>query len=166
MTVIQGREAFEGIRDGQDAVPQAAGGRGWRAGLKYGAAPAWTPATDIAERPDAYVVTVEVPGIAASEVRISMRDGILTVQGRRRAAPAAGEKTHQSERGYGTFRRLVTLPSSHVRGDMAEAAVRDGVLRILVPKAPGAQAGLIRLRASQGETAATPAVALAGSWPC
>ena len=54
---------------------------------------------------------------------------LATITGARRAAPgAAREKTHQSERGYGTFRRLVTLPSSHVRGDRAEAAVRDGVL--------------------------------------
>jgi HSP20 family protein len=163
MTVAKSREGFEDLRAGQDDIPQAAGGRGWRAGLKYGAAPSWTPAIDISERPDAYVVTVEIPGIAASEVRISMRDGILTVQGRRRAAPAAArEKTHRSERGYGAFRRLVTLPSSHVPGDRAEAAVRDGVLRIRVPKAPEAQAGLIRLLATQEKTAATPAAAPAG----
>jgi HSP20 family protein len=163
MTVARSREGFEVLRVGQDDVPQAAGGRGWRAGLKYGAAPSWTPAIDIAERLDAYLVTVEIPGIAAGEVRISMRDGILTVQGRRRAAPrAAGEKIHRSERGYGAFRRLVTLPSSHVRGDGTEAAVRDGVPRIRVPKAPQAQAGLIRLLATKEETAATPAAALAG----
>jgi HSP20 family protein len=163
MTVAKTREAFEDPGARRNDIPQVAGGHGWRAGLKYGAAPSWTPAIDISEHPDAYVVTVEIPGIAAGEVRISMRDGILTVQGRRRAAPgAAGEKIHRSERGYGAFRRLVTLPSSHVRGDKAEAAVRDGVLRIRVPKAPEAQAGLIRLLATQGETAATPAAALAG----
>jgi HSP20 family molecular chaperone IbpA len=161
--VSNSREAFEDLHAGQDDVPQAAGGRGWRAGLKYGAAPSWTPAIDISERPDAYVITVEIPGIAASEVRISMRDGILMVQGRRRVVPgAAGEKTHRSERGYGSFRRLVTLPSSNVRGDRAEATVRDGVLRIRVPKAPEAQAGLIRLLATQEETAATPAATHAG----
>jgi HSP20 family protein len=167
MVIATSREASEGLRDSQDNAPRAAGGRGWRAGLKYGAAaPSWTPAIDISERPDAYVVTVEIPGIAVGEVRVSLADGILTVQGRRRPAPgAAREKTHRAERGYGTFRRLVTLPSSQVRGDRAEAAMGDGVLRILVPKAPGAagaQAGLTWLLAVHEEAAAAPA-ALAGS---
>src|ERR1700761_639205 len=63
MTVAKRREGFEDLRAGQDDIPQAAGGRGWRAGLKYGAAPSWTPAIDISERPDAYVVTVEIPAL-------------------------------------------------------------------------------------------------------
>lgn len=71
-----------------------------------------------------------------------MRDGILTVQGRRPSAlGAAGEKTHRSERGHGTFRRLITLPSSYVQGDKAEAAVRDGGCGSWCPRHPEQRPG-------------------------
>jgi HSP20 family protein len=150
MTVTTDREVFEDLRAGQDEVPRVAGGRGWRAGVKYGGTTAWRPAIDISERADAYVVTVEIPGVTAGEVEITMEDGLLTIQGRRHAArEAAGEKIHRSERGHGVFPRSVTLPSSHVKADETEASVRDGVLEILVPKAPEAQAGLIRVFVSQ-----------------
>jgi HSP20 family protein len=133
-----------------------AGGRGWRAGVKREGT-AWRPAVDISEGGDAYRVTVEIPGIKAGEVEITMADGLLTIQGRRHAArEAAGEKIHRSERGYGVFRRSVTLPSSHVNADKTEASVRDGVLEILVPKAAEAQAGLIRVRVSQGNAVPAP----------
>ena len=108
------------------------------------------------------MVTVEIPGIRAGDVEVTMADGVLTIQGSRHdARGAAGEKIHRSERGRGVFQRLITLPSSHVKADGTKASARDGVLRILVPKAPEAQAGLIRLLATQEESAATPAAALA-----
>jgi len=162
MTVTADREVFEDLRGGRNEVPRVAGGRGWRAGVKragvkHGGTTAWRPAIDIAERADAYVVTVEIPGVTAGEVEITVEDGLLTIQGRRDAArEAAGDKIHRSERGHGVFRRSVTLPSSQVRADKTEASARDGVLVILVPKAPEGQAGLIRVRVSQGNTVLTP----------
>lgn len=158
MTSATGREAYEDLRAAQDEVPRVAGGAATPA--------AWTPAIDISERADAFVVMVEIPGVTIGGVEITIDDGLLTIQGRRHAAheagrrhaahEAAGEKVHRSERGHGVFRRSVTLPSSHVKADKAEASARDGVLEILVPKAPEAQAGLIRVRVSQGNAAPTP----------
>ena len=46
---------------------------------------------------------------------------------------------HRAERCYGAFRRSITLPS-HVEADKIEASAQDGVLQILVPKAPDVQA--------------------------
>jgi HSP20 family protein len=110
----------------------------------------WRPAVDVSERGDAYVVTVEIPGISIGDVEVTMADGVLTIQGSRHAAPGAvSEKTHRSERGRGAFQRLITLPSSHVKAAETEASARAGVLEILVPKAPEAQAGPIRVRVSQ-----------------
>jgi HSP20 family protein len=157
MTFTTDREVSEDLRGGQGGVPRVAGVRGWRAGVKHGATTVWRPAIDISERADAYVVTVEIPGVTAGEVEITMEDGMLTIQGERHAArEAAGEKIHRSERGHGVFRRSVTLPSSHVNADRTEASARDGVLEILVPKAPEAQAGFIRIRVSQANAALTP----------
>jgi HSP20 family protein len=93
------------------------------------ASAAWRPAIDISGRSDAYVVTIE---------------------GERHASRATTDaKVHRSERGYGVFRRSVTLPSSHVQADKTEATAQDGVLQLLVPQAPESQAGLIRVRVSQ-----------------
>jgi HSP20 family protein len=144
-------------RIGRDQVPRVVGGRGWQAGQRREGT-AWRPAVDIFERSDAYLVTVEIPGIKAAEVEITMADGLLTIQGERHVArEAAGEKVHRSERGYGVFRRSLALPSSHVEADKTKASVRDGVLEILVPKAAEAQATLIRVPVSQGNADLAPA---------
>ena len=149
MTVTMEREVPEGLR--------VAGRPGRRIGQEHGATTAWRPAIDISERADAYVVTVEIPGVTVGEVEIAMEDGRLTIQGGRHAArEAAGDKIHRSERGHGAFRRSVTLPSSHVNGGRAEASARDGVLEILVPKAPEAQATLVRIRAGRTSAILTP----------
>ena len=149
MTASTHPKAPEGLR--------VAGGLSPRTGQKHGATTAWRPAIDISERADAYVVTVEIPGVTADEVEITMEDGRLTIQGERRAArEAAGDKIHRSERGHGVFRRSVTLPSSHVSEGRTEASARDGVLQILVPKAPEAQARLVRIRAGRTSAILTP----------
>jgi HSP20 family molecular chaperone IbpA len=156
MTATTSRGLSGNPSAGRDEVPRVVGGRGWRAGDKREGT-AWRPAVDISERRDAYRVTVEIPGIEAGEVEITMADGLLTIQGERHAArDAAGEKMHRSERGYGVFRRSLALPSSHVEADKTEASVRDGVLEILVPKAAEAQATLIRVRVGQGNVVPAP----------
>ena len=150
------RELPGNSRNGRGDVPRVVGGRGWRGG-EHREGTAWRPAVDISERGDAYRVTVEIPGIKAGEVEITMADGLLTIQGERHAVrEAAGEKIYRSERGYGVFRRSLALPSSHVEADKTEASMRDGVLEILIPKAAEAQAALIRVRVSQGNAVPAP----------
>jgi HSP20 family protein len=66
---------------------------------------------------------------------------------------------HRTERFYGAFRRSITLPS-HVEADKIEASAQDGVLQIMVPKAPEVQAKRIQVRAGQGHTALQPGAAV------
>jgi HSP20 family protein len=107
---------------------------------------AWAPALDISERKDAYLVTVELPGVKAGDVEITFEDSLLTIQGERHpAGDPAAEKTHRAERRYGAFRRMITLPR-HVQADAIEATAQDGVLQILVPKAPDVHAKRIQVR--------------------
>jgi HSP20 family protein len=61
---------------------------------------------------------------------------------------------HRAERYHGAFRRSITLPS-HVEADKIEASMQDGVLQIMVPKAPEVQAKRIQVRADQGHTVLT-----------
>ena len=120
---------------------------------------AWAPALDISERKDAYLVTMELPGVTAGDVEITFEDSLLTIQGERHFAhDSADEKMHRAERFYGAFRRSITLPS-HVRADMIEASAQDGVLQIMVPKAPEVQAKRIQVRVGQERTALKPRAA-------
>ena len=166
MTATTSRGLPGDPRTGRDEVPRVAGGRGWRVGEKREGT-AWRPAVDISEGGDAYRVTVEIPGIKAGEVEISMASGLLTIQGERHAAPeAAGEKIHRSERGYGVFRRSLALPTSYVDADKTEASVQDGVLEILVPKAAEPQDALIPVRVSQVTAFLAPAATTRNDRPC
>ena len=159
MTVMTAWDLFEDLRATQDEMLRATRGHSWRPGqqITSGTTPAaWAPAADISERKDAYLVAVELPGVKADELEITFEDGLLTIQGERRFAhDSAEEKMHRAERYYGAFRRSITLPS-HVEADNIQASVQDGVLQILVPKAPEVQAKRIQVRAGQGQTVLTP----------
>jgi HSP20 family protein len=159
MTITTGWDLFEDLRAAQDEMLRATRGHGWRPGQQFTSAttPAvWPPAVDISERKDAYLVAVELPGVKADEVEITFEDGLLTIQGERHFAhDSAEEKMHRTERHYGAFRRSITLPS-HVEADKIEASTQDGVLQIMVPKAPDVQAKRIQVRAGQGHTVLTP----------
>ena len=100
-------------------------------------------------------MAVELPGVKADQVEITFEDGLLTIQGERHFAhDSAEEKMHRAERCYGAFRRSITLPS-HVETNKIEASTQDGVLQILVPKAPDVQAKRIQVRAGEGHTVIT-----------
>lgn len=96
----------------------------------------WTPAMDLCETAQAYVLTAELPGVPREQVRIDIRDGKLTLQGRREARVSC-EHYHQVERGHGEFCRSVMLPLA-VDTAKVVADLRDGVLTITVPKLPDA----------------------------
>ncbi len=94
----------------------------------------WTPAIDLSETVQAYILAAELPGVPREQVRIDIRDGKLTLQGRREARVSC-ERYHQVERGHGEFCRSVVLPQAvDTAGIVAE--MRDGILTITVPKAP------------------------------
>jgi HSP20 family protein len=100
---------------------------------------AWAPALDISERKDAYLVTVELPGVKLDDLQITLEDGLLTIQGERHVAnDSSEEQFHRVERSSGAFRRAITLPA-HVEADAVNASMKDGVLQILVPKAEEAK---------------------------
>ena len=111
----------------------------------------WAPALDISERKDAYVVTVEVPGVEADDIDITLEDGLLTIQGERQFTSESSEQQyHRVERRYGSFRRSITLPSQ-VQADAIEASFDNGVLEVLVPKAEQARPKKITVRAGGGD---------------
>jgi HSP20 family protein len=96
----------------------------------------WIPAMDLCETADAFILTAELPGVTREQVRIDVREGRLTVQGRREARVAC-EQYHQVERGHGEFARSFILPQAvETAGIVAD--LKDGLLTITVPKAANA----------------------------
>jgi HSP20 family protein len=146
-------DPFEDLRGAQDelnqmspALAHALGLHGQRQGPAMGGTPAWAPALDISERKDAYLITVELPGVELDDVLITMEDRLLTIQGERHFAHDSSEQQfHRIERRYGAFRRSITLPA-HVMTDAVQATAGGGVLQILVPKAEEAKPKQIKVR--------------------
>jgi HSP20 family protein len=138
-------DPFQDLRSAQEEMaqmsPMLAHALGLHAqqGSGTATATAWAPALDISERKDAYLVTVELPGVEADDLEITLEDGLLTIQGERHFAPDSSEQQfHRVERRYGAFRRSITLPAQ-VQAEQIEASFDNGVLQIMVPKAEEAK---------------------------
>lgn len=108
---------------------------------KAGDAPAggWTPAVDIEEHGDKFVIQADVPGVDPASIEITLEKGVLTLAGRRErpAAPAGVTRCH-SERAEGRFLRRFALPDT-ADAEAVSASNRHGVLQIVIPKRAQAQ---------------------------
>ena len=101
-------------------------------------ADSWTPAIDIYETPERYVVTAEVPGMTREQVTLELEESRLTLRGQRPDSGADGGEVvhyHQVERGYGQFQRTFEF-ADKVNVAAVTADLASGVLTILLPKAP------------------------------
>ncbi|MGY1721264.1 Hsp20/alpha crystallin family protein [Blastococcus sp. SYSU DS0552] len=92
----------------------------------------WVPSADLEETDDAYVVELEVPGLARDDVDVQLDDRVLTVSGEIREKKRTGI-LHRRARKVGKFHYAVSLPAE-VDDEHVEASLRDGVLTIRVPK--------------------------------
>jgi HSP20 family protein len=153
-------DPFQDLRTAQDEMaqmaqmsPMLAHALGLHAQQGSGRATttAWAPALDISERKDAYLVTVELPGVEADDLQVTLEDGLLTIQGERYFAHDSSEQQfHRVERRYGAFRRSITLPAQ-VMAEQIEATVDNGVLQIMVPKTEEATPRRIQVRPSRAD---------------
>ena len=95
---------------------------------------AFVPAVDIFQEKDDLVVEMPLPNIDAEQVDISVENDVLTVSGHMRTkSETKREDYYRKEVREGSFTRSLILPMS-VRGEQAEAAYDDGILRITLPK--------------------------------
>ena len=160
MAIMTRWDPFQDLRGAQDEMaqmdpmsPMLAHALGLHAqqGSDRTATTAWAPALDISERKDAYLVTVELPGVEADDLQITLEDGLLTIQGERQFTQESSEQQfHRIERRYGAFRRSITLPAQ-VMAEQIEAMVDNGVLQILVPKMEEAKPKRIQVRPGRAE---------------
>jgi HSP20 family protein len=118
---------FEGMWQARGELPEGAPARAWR------------PGADIRETAEDIYVRVDLPGVDAKDVKVSIFGDTLTVRGERREETNEKDvKWHRVERFHGEFERSFQLGAS-VQGDKVAAAFKDGVLEIRIPKAESAR---------------------------
>jgi HSP20 family protein len=114
----------------------------------YGNAGSWLPPMDVVERADAFVVTLDVPGVSHDAIDLTFDQGALTIRGTRTGTEyGEQDKVYVAERALGEFERVVRLPET-VDGERIQATFDRGVVTILVPKAPAARARKITISAN------------------
>jgi HSP20 family protein len=105
------------------------------------------PPLDLADRGDSLVVELEVPGMEAKDINLSVTGDVLTVSGeKKREREETEQDYHLVERSYGKFSRSVRLPAT-VDPERVEASYKDGVLRITMNKTEQAKAKRIDVKA-------------------
>lgn len=103
------------------------------------------PEIDVIEEKDHFLVKADLPGIKKEELDIKVEGRLLTLKGERKEEKETKEKNYySSERFYGTFTRVIELPTD-VKAEEVKAAYKDGVLEISLPKTEGAKAKQIRV---------------------
>ncbi|HUN64578.1 MAG TPA: Hsp20/alpha crystallin family protein [Bacteroidota bacterium] len=108
----------------------------------------WTPAVDILEEKDQFIVRAELPGVEKKDVKITIQNNMLVLRGEKKfETEKEGRNFHRVERSYGSFYRSFTLPTSVVSSRI-EASYTDGVLTVAIPKSEESKPKEIEVKVS------------------
>jgi HSP20 family protein len=104
------------------------------------------PRIEVSETEKELQVTAELPGIDPKDVEVTLADDVLTIRGEKQAQHEEGKERdfHLTERSYGTFARYLRLPF-HADPQKIQAAFKDGVLTLTIPKPEDAQQKVHRI---------------------
>jgi len=106
----------------------------------------WTPTVDISETDGEYQIKAEIPDVKKEDVKVTLEDGVLTIQGeRKQEKEEKGKKYHRIERSYGSFVRSFSLPDV-IDEEKVRAEFKDGVLSLHLPKSEKAKPKAIEVK--------------------
>lgn len=111
---------------------------GWNGGAAEAKEPlamtTWAPSCDISENNGGYKVRAELPDVKKDDVKVTLDDGVLTIQGERKQEKEEKDtKVHRREMFYGSFMRSFTLPND-ADDTAVNATFKDGILEVTVGK--------------------------------
>lgn len=110
------------------------------------------PRVNLAETPERFILTCELPGVSSESLDVSLSGRELTIKGERPAPPAPQEspdrKYHRRERGFGAFSRTIELPGE-VESDCLSASLKRGVLTVELARSSGSRPRQIKVKAGQ-----------------
>lgn len=119
----------------------------WSGDESSSATAEWVPAADIEEYDDRFELFVDLPGVPANAVDITLESGVLTLAGERGSFRSGESLLHaRRERGTGRFYRRFILPDT-VDAEAVKARESNGVLEITIPKLAKAQPRKIQVAA-------------------
>jgi HSP20 family protein len=139
---MEDRQMAQSLTTTEQRTPQAQGVAERRAQR-----PVFVPPADIYETNDALVVMCELPGVASDDVDITLERRVLTIRGRGANQQHTGYQHVYTEYSVGDYERVFTL-SEDIDRDRIEASATDGVLQLVLPKAPVARARKIELKSA------------------
>jgi HSP20 family protein len=106
------------------------------------------PSFDVTENKDAYLFKADVPGVKKEDLEITTTGNRLQISGKRDTEQETKNDTvYTYERQYGSFTRAFTLPDG-ADLEHAKSELKEGVLTVVIPKKPGAQAKKVAISAS------------------
>ena len=105
----------------------------------------YSPAVDVREEAERFVITADVPGVDPSAIDVTMENGVLSISGERaRGDDGDGAAAGRAERPFGTFYRRFTLPET-ADEERIEARTSLGVLEVSIPKKQAVQPKKIKV---------------------
>jgi HSP20 family molecular chaperone IbpA len=93
----------------------------------------FVPRADIYETQEKVVVVADMPGVDETSVEITLEEDVLSIKGHVEVAQPENYNLAYAEYRIGDYARSFTV-SSHIDQDNIEATVKDGVLRLHLPK--------------------------------
>ena len=105
----------------------------------------FVPTADIYETQDALTVILEMPGVEKNNINVGVQDGVLNVEGRLDLSKYQGLQPLYTEYNVGHYARSFQLSSKIDQGKI-EAALKDGVLSLTLPKVEEAKPRTINVR--------------------
>jgi len=117
-------------------------------GQESGAVAGFVPPADVLIDDEGVHVYMDVPGLGRGDVEIELDSDVLTVRGERAfpySTEGEGRAAQRIERGFGRFERSLRVPRG-LDPETVEAALRDGVLQLRIPKPASQQPKKIEIR--------------------
>ena len=103
------------------------------------------PHSDVYETKDKLVVLADMPGVDQTSIDITLEKNVLTIQAFAPSQAPEGLRLVYSECPEGDYRRVFLL-SEEVDREGIEATVKNGVLKLVLPKSPKAMARKIAVK--------------------
>ncbi|MGA8261468.1 MAG: Hsp20/alpha crystallin family protein [Arenicellales bacterium] len=104
------------------------------------------PSADASESGKGYEISIELPGMDAGDVQVTVEGDVLVVSGEKRNEREEKDRNYYLlERSYGAFRRAFRLPDDIDR-ERVSAEFSKGVLDISMPRAAGAEKAVRRIQ--------------------
>ncbi|GLT01636.1 molecular chaperone Hsp20 [Sphingobium jiangsuense] len=108
------------------------------------------PLVEIKDKDDAYRINADVPGFQPDRISVSVADGVLVIKGEADDSSRSEEDgVVVEERHRGSFERRIPLPGA-VADDGVKARLKNGVLKISVPKAKAPSARAVPIETGDG----------------